>query len=253
MLGKRSLLHDFEWHDLPVDEVCVTSSHLSLSVSPYAESTQCYRRIRFTISAERVDFSVTGTVGRRDLLALEVSSFSIVAESDALLSGRLTLLPGSGALWTIEFSDASWQIIELSVEITAAQRQLIAYLVSRMRNDAKESDRRWQGASAIAQQYAISGQLLLARDWTADLVMDGAGDVWIIDTETGQNAKRASVAERTSSLFRGLHAYPELFPMLPDRPPAAATCTSCEGAGLPPVVFANPQLRNLLCVCAGAG
>ena len=255
MLPKRELLHDFEWHDLPVEEVAITSQHLSVAVSPYAESAHVYRRVRLTLSdPDRLDIAVTGSLGRKDLLALEVSSFDILDESDDRLSGRLMILAGDGGVWTIHVSGATWQLVELAGGLTAAQRQLVAYLIWRTANDASETDRRWQRASDVARRYAASaGQLLLARDWTADLVLDHAGDVWIINTETAGQPQRATEPERRSALFRGLHVYPEIFPLLAPRPAEATTCVACDGAGIPPVVFANRQLQNLLCLYAGAG
>lgn len=255
MLPKRELLHDFEWHDLPVDEVAITSHHLSVDVSPYAETAQSYRRVRLTLSSpDQLHIAVTGTLGHKDLLALEVSTFDILDESDERLSGRLTILAGSAGVWTIHVSGATWQLVELADRVTAAQRQLVAYLVSRTADDVSETDRRWQRAADVARRYATTtGQLLLARDWTADLVLDKTGEVWIIDTETVGEPQRATEPERRSALFRGLQVYPEIFPLLPQRPDEATPCVSCDGAGIPPVVFSNRQLRNLICVCAGAG
>lgn len=106
----------------------------------------------------------------------------------------------------------------------------------------------------MARNYAlIKRQLLLARDWTADLVLDESGEVWVLDTETGGPPQLATPTERRSALLRGLHAYPEILPLLPERPAAAKTCELCDGAGVPAIAFENPQLSNLLCKCAGAG
>jgi hypothetical protein len=133
---------------------------------------------------------------------------------------------------------------------TLAQRRLIESLVFELASGSN----RWERASQIARQYATDRrQLLLTRDWTADFVLDAAGDVWVIDTETAQPARLANASEHRSALFQGLMHYPELHSLLPNRPANGETCGVCEGTGVPEIVFAKPSLRNLVCECGGAG
>jgi len=140
------------------------------------------------------------------------------------------------------------------VPITPAQSRLIEFLVAALASEVSEPERRWQGASDIARQYASDRrQLLLTRDWTADVVLDSAGDTWVIDTETGQAPRTATAAERREALFRALYHYPELLSLLPSRPATAGTCSVCEGTGVPEIRFVKPSFRSLVCQCAGAG
>ena len=114
MRPDRELLHSFEWHDLPVDELAIMSDGLSLIVTPYDESLRTYRRMRLALTAaEQVELALTGTLSEADLSRLEVSSFEIVDESDDHLSGRLGILPGAAGFWTIGFVRAKWQLVEL--------------------------------------------------------------------------------------------------------------------------------------------
>lgn len=54
------------------------------------------------------------------------------------------------------------------------------------------------------------------------------------------------------ALFQGAKRYPELASLLPNRPPDAATCTSCSGTGEPSDI--PPHLQNaVVCYCGGAG
>jgi len=139
------------------------------------------------------------------------------------------------------------------VSISAAHRRLLDYLIRITREEPAEAAERWPRAARTAREYAEKEQLLLARDWTADVVLDREGDVWVVDTENGNAPRVASADERRTSLFRSLHHYPELLPLMPERPIDAETCSLCEGAGLPPVVFGNRNLRAVLCQCCGAG
>jgi hypothetical protein len=138
--------------------------------------------------------------------------------------------------------------------ITPAQSRLIRFVISEVATDESEAKRRWQGASEFAQRYASDRhELFLVRDWTVDFTLDDDGVAWAIDTETGEAPRRASTSEDRAALFRGVHHYPELLSLLPERPPGAITCSSCEGTGIPEIVFAKPSFRHLVCACAGAG
>lgn len=113
--NKRELLHDFEWHDLPVDEIAIGVDGVSLLVTPYAEASGTYRRLRLILSApEHLHLNVAGALQPADLSALEVSSFEILEESDDRLSGHLGILLRAAGFWTIEFTGAAWELVELA-------------------------------------------------------------------------------------------------------------------------------------------
>lgn len=88
--------------------------------------------------------------------------------------------------------------------------------------------------AAVAQAYGLRKQLLLARDWTADMVLDVTGEVLVIDTETASDPRSATNNERKVALFGAIRHYPELLSLLPLRPQSAKTCTSCDGTGVLP-------------------
>jgi hypothetical protein len=137
--------------------------------------------------------------------------------------------------------------------MTAAQLELIACLVREAIDDPLSLDGRWKGAAPHARAYAERGQLLLRRDWTADLVLSAAGEVVVIDTENGEPPSPATAWWSRVALFAAIGRYPELLSLLPARPVEAATCVGCHGTGVPPVRFTNVNLRGVICVCGGAG
>jgi hypothetical protein len=138
--------------------------------------------------------------------------------------------------------------------ITQAQARLVSHLIRLIANDSGESQRRWGVNAALATRYASEReQLLLAREWTADLTLLADGSVLFIDTENGEPPRSAGESERRGALFRSIAEFPELLSLLPSRPPDAVTCPSCEGTGVVEVSLQNRTLRNLLCACSGAG
>ena len=103
--------------------------------------------------------------------------------------------------------------------ITQAQRRLVSHLIHLIANDHLESDRRWGANADLATRYASENeQLLLARDWTADLVLSANGDVLVIDTESGEPARPANESEQRGALYRSIAELPELLSLLPARP-----------------------------------
>src|SRR6478672_1773944 len=101
-----------------------------------------------------------------------------------------------------------------------AQIRLIAQLCRAFLENADENERRWGKVNAErVREHAGRGRLLLARDWTADLVLDPDGEVTVVDTEHGQPDTPASNREARGALFRSIEVMPELLSFLPQRPP----------------------------------
>jgi len=101
--------------------------------------------------------------------------------------------------------------------VERAQAKLIELLVGRITADADEAARRWAENAALAREYGSQKRLLLARDWTADLVLDVSGEVYVVDTENGNAPRAATETERKIALFRSIRRYPELLSLLPAR------------------------------------
>lgn len=138
--------------------------------------------------------------------------------------------------------------------ITPAQQRLVEHLLKTIGSDSAEAERRWANAADIAKSYARDHRvLLLARDWTADLVLTTTGEVQIVDTANGGPNQAATGEERRVALFRAIEHYHELVSILPQRSTSAVTCDVCEGAGVPEIVWTKEQFRNIICSCGGAG
>ncbi len=136
---------------------------------------------------------------------------------------------------------------------TPAQARLIGLLMGRVTADADEAAGRWAENASLAQEYGLQKRLLLARDWTADLVLDVSGEVYVVDTEYGGGQRVAGETERKTALFRSIRRYPELLSLLPTRTPESTTCGQCEGIGVLAATLTNDALRNVVCECGGAG
>lgn len=137
--------------------------------------------------------------------------------------------------------------------ISEGQRKLIGHLVRIMRDESEERQQRWGQNSELVGKYAAEGRLLIARDWTADMVLTVTGEVVVVDTEDGKPDTQADDRERRRSLFRAIHVFPELLSLLPKRPDQAVECPHCNGTGVPEGSLVNRKLRNVECYCSGAG
>jgi hypothetical protein len=137
--------------------------------------------------------------------------------------------------------------------MTQAQERLIGHLIRIMREDAPEREDRWGVNSELVARYAAENRLLIARDWTADYVLEKAAGVIVVDTENGMPDAPATDRETRRALFRSISIYPELLTLLPSRPPEAIDCPRCEGTGVLELSLENRALRNVECYCSGAG
>ena len=122
-----------------------------------------------------------------------------------------------------------------------------------MREEGAEREQRWDRTADLAGRYAANERLLLARDWTADFVLEVTGQVVVVDTEYGKPETPATEREARGALFRAIEIFPELLSLLPGRPEDAVECPTCNGTGVVEVALANPKFRNIICQCSGAG
>ena len=137
--------------------------------------------------------------------------------------------------------------------MTDAQIRLVSHLTRIIRDEPQERERRWRMNADLAGRYAKEGLLLLAREWTADLVFNSSCTVLVKDTETGNPDSVANDTDTRLALFTAVEIYPELLSFLPVRPADATTCESCEGTGVLEMALINPSRRNIRCQCFGAG
>jgi hypothetical protein len=137
--------------------------------------------------------------------------------------------------------------------MTEAQRRLVGHLIRIMREDVQEREDRWGISSDLVARYAANDRLLIARDWTADYVLETVGGVTVVDTEDGKPDVSATDRETRRALFRSIHVYPELLTLLPSRPAEAVDCPNCEGTGVLEMSLENRTFRNVECYCSGAG
>lgn len=122
-MDKLQLLRSTEWHDLPVDHLAIGVHGVSLVVTPYDAASGAYRSLRLFIGApHRLQLSGS-PLSAADLSRLEVSSFAVEEDSDAALSGTLTILPGSAGIWSVEFRGATWDLAEAPTAAHASRRE----------------------------------------------------------------------------------------------------------------------------------
>ncbi len=106
-----SQLDSVDWHDLPVSELAITESGLSVTITPYIESSRTYGLQVFRITqAESISLQITGALSVSDLGANEVSSFSYAVAANGRLTGTIDFLPGQAGYWRISFSNAIWEL-----------------------------------------------------------------------------------------------------------------------------------------------
>lgn len=106
-------LRDFEWHDLPVDEIAICSGKLVVTVTPYSEEPREYRTVRLVLDEPaQVIMTISGTLAAADLNNIEVASLTVTDADGDMLSGAIRFLPGEAGVWTISFRGARWSLLE---------------------------------------------------------------------------------------------------------------------------------------------
>jgi hypothetical protein len=139
------------------------------------------------------------------------------------------------------------------VSLTPAQRDVVAFLIAEALRDPTDLENRWAKAAPSVRRHAEKGQLVLLQNWTQTTVITADGEILVIDTENDAPDRPATAPEQHLGLFRGIRHYPELLSLLPTRPSTSRTCPDCLGTGVHRAILSNPQLRNIICTCGGAG
>lgn len=109
----------FEWHDLPVSELCITDDGVSLVVADYNDTMAVYETyVLRIIEPETIALDVTGVLSARDLWDIEVSDFTYSVTPAGHISGTLGLLPGRAGYWKISFTNARWELTQSGITQT---------------------------------------------------------------------------------------------------------------------------------------
>jgi hypothetical protein len=89
-------------------------------------------------------------------------------------------------------------------------------------------------------------------DWTGFWGLRADGEIWLIDTEDGREPVREFDERlRRVALCKGAKKYPELQPLVPDRPQGAMDCPHCVGTGRIDAPGVPPD--TIVCYCGGLG
>jgi hypothetical protein len=97
-----------------------------------------------------------------------------------------------------------------------------------------------------------SGVLPLLIDWTGFWAIRADGEIWLVDTEDEQEpVVEPDDRLQRIALFQGAKKYPELRPLIPERPEGATDCPHCLGTGRIDLPDVPPD--TIICFCGGLG
>jgi hypothetical protein len=132
-----------------------------------------------------------------------------------------------------------------------------AFVRARLAEQA-QAERNQVGILEAALRHRLA---LLLNIWGASWGLDEAGRVWRITwgNDFGDPcpvSPEEKQHERNAALYQGSLRFPELKPLVPDRPDDALTCPACKGRGVPPDGQEFQRLIGReppLCICGGLG
>lgn len=109
--------------------------------------------------------------------------------------------------------------------------------------------RRW-----LAPYVAEHNGLPLFLGWTATLALRPTGELiqWSTEDEWPGAREFDEATWVQLALVEGAKLYPELEPLVPERPADARACEHCEGSGRPKGL-PEAGFENVICRCAGLG
>lgn len=104
-------LNRIEWHDLPVAQIAITASGITLKVTPFNDVTGVYEEATLTITnAASLKLGVQGEFTPKDLDGMEINRFDFSEPSEGRIDGKLCILLNNAGVWLIEFHNAEWRL-----------------------------------------------------------------------------------------------------------------------------------------------
>jgi hypothetical protein len=130
----------------------------------------------------------------------------------------------------------SWLLGELFYRDSSAE-ELFEHEVAMMRTNeeiSRLSNKLAEDSSSadVREAARITGGVPAHIDMTGILVVLTEGKVAFFDTETRTVRDVEDDSWRTIARVSAAKKYPELQPLVPERPPDAQTCVECEGSGM---------------------
>jgi len=103
----------------------------------------------------------------------------------------------------------------------------------------------------IWRLIADNDVLPLMNDWGGCYAINRAGEIVSFSWDDHRNVTVEDDARiKNIALAQGSIVYPELKSLIPERPPEAKTCETCNGTGIPPH---GDKVPGLVCYCGGLG
>jgi len=88
--------------------------------------------------------------------------------------------------------------------------------------------------------------------WTGFWGLRADGEIWLVDTEDGpEPAVELDERLQRTALYQGAKKYPDLRPLVPERPEGASDCPHCVCTGRIDVPGFPPD--TIVCYCGGFG
>jgi len=138
--------------------------------------------------------------------------------------------------------------VNSQIELPADLAAFVEERIQRFSEEAPEQ-RRW-----LAPYVSQHRGLPLYLGWTGTLALRATGELiqWSTEDEWPGAREFDDVTSVQLALVEGAKLYPELVPLVPERPANARTCEHCDGTGRPNGLPVS-GFENIICRCAGLG
>jgi hypothetical protein len=144
------------------------------------------------------------------------------------------------------FRDSKWVVDDDRMKLSAQLRSQIQSLIH---DYFTESSAEPAYLKILAERYQV---LPLYVGWTAFYGLRLDGEIVLVPTEEEGNPQpEFDERLRRMAIFRGTKKYPDLKPLVPERPADALSCTHCEGWGR--IDIPGIEADTLVCYCGGLG
>jgi len=109
----NKIFKQFQWHDLPLEELIIKENTLSFIVTPFDDDMKCYKGFKLILKDfSTIKLSEDLSKNIFPLLDAEIYSFDYVLDGQ-IISGKISIIFNDRNFGTIEFKNAKFELLEI--------------------------------------------------------------------------------------------------------------------------------------------
>jgi hypothetical protein len=152
---------EFEWHDLPIERISISTDAVIIDVTPFNELTRAYDQASLhLLQPDSISFDFVGPLSAGDLGRglLEITDLEFIDSGQDRITGKLGIIPGDPSIgyWEVCFTNAIGLVVRpavsfLDIEVVWHDPNLIEVCVKALNGSYSGQTNVYVGIGGLAK------------------------------------------------------------------------------------------------------